>query len=126
MKSAYDCHKFGIEKAAENAVEKMSKFGKIYITLDIDCLDPAFAAGTGTPQFGGLYSRQLLDLLEILFDRLNIIAFDVVEVAPALDPSLTSMFAARKIITECWGYRAKKNRNITLKKHPRIISQRKT
>lgn len=108
VKSAYDCHKFGIEKTAEAAVEKMSKFNKVYITLDIDCLDPAFAAGTGTPQFGGLYSRQLLDLLEILFDRLNIIAFDVVEVAPVLDPSLTSMFAARKIITECWGYRAKK------------------
>ncbi len=87
---------------------KMSRFGKVYITLDIDCLDPAYAAGTGTPQFGGLYSRQLLDLLEILFRELNIIAFDVVEVAPALDPSLTAMFAARKLITECWGYHAKK------------------
>ena len=108
VKSAYECHKFGIQKAAEDAVSKMSRFGKVYITLDIDCLDPAFAAGTGTPQFGGLYSRQLLDLLEILFRELNIIAFDVVEVAPALDPSLTSMFAARKLITECWGYRAKK------------------
>lgn len=106
--TAYDCHRFGIEKAAEAAVQQMSKYQKVYMTLDIDCLDPAFAAGTGTPQFGGLYSRQLLDLLETLFSRLNIIAFDVVEVAPALDPSLTSMFAARKIITECWGYQARK------------------
>lgn len=106
--SSYECHKLGIQKIAEDAAAKMSKYNKVYITLDIDCLDPAFAAGTGTPQFGGLYSRQLLDLLEILFDRLNIIAFDVVEVAPALDPSLTSMFAARKIITECWGHRARK------------------
>lgn len=106
--SSYECHKYGIQKAAEAAVSKMSKYNKVYITLDIDCLDPAFAAGTGTPQFGGLYSRQLLDLLEILFRELNIIAFDVVEVAPALDPSLTSMFAARKIITECWGHRARK------------------
>ena len=106
--SSYDCHKFGICKAAEDAAAKMSGFGKVYITLDIDCLDPAYAAGTGTPQFGGLYSRQLLDLLEILFRELNIIAFDVVEVAPALDPSLTSMFAARKLITECWGHLARK------------------
>ena len=106
--SSYECHKQGIQKIAEDATAKMSKYNKVYITLDIDCLDPAFAAGTGTPQFGGLYSRQLLDLLETLFDRLNIIAFDVVEVAPALDPSLTSMFAARKIITECWGYHARK------------------
>ncbi|QIB67830.1 agmatinase [Aminipila butyrica] len=105
--NAFNCHKLGMEHVAEDVVTKMSQFRKVYITLDIDCLDPAFAAGTGTPQFGGLYSRQVLDLLEILFSKLPIIAFDVVEVAPELDPSLTSMFAARRIITECWGHRAK-------------------
>lgn len=108
VKSAWDCHHQGMESVAEDVVAAMSRFSKVYITLDIDCLDPAFAAGTGTPQFGGLYSRQVLTLLEMLFERLNIIAFDVVEVAPPLDPSLTSMFAARKIITECWGFQAKK------------------
>lgn len=108
VQNAFNCHKFGMEKVAEDVVAKMSKFDKVYITLDIDCLDPAFAAGTGTPQFGGLYSRQVLELLDILFRELNIIAFDVVEVSPALDPSLTSMFAARKIITECWGHHARK------------------
>lgn len=106
--SSYACHKIGIQKIAEDVIAEMSKFNKVYITLDIDCLDPAYAAGTGTPQFGGLYSRQLLDLLEMLFKDLNIIAFDVVEVAPVLDPALTSMFAARKIITECWGHHARK------------------
>lgn len=108
VQSSYNCHKFGIENIANEVVEKMSKYKKVYITLDIDCLDPGFAAGTGTPQFGGLYSRQLLELLEILFEKLNIIAFDVVEVAPSLDPSLTSMFAARRIITESWGNFARK------------------
>ena len=108
VQNAFNCHKLGMEKVAEDVVAKMSRFGKVYITLDIDCLDPAFAAGTGTPQFGGLYSRQVLELLDILFDKLNIIAFDVVEVAPGLDPSLTSMFAARKIITESWGHYARK------------------
>jgi len=83
--------------------KQMSKFNKIYLTVDIDCLDPAYAAGTGTPQFGGMSSRQLLDLLKGLFD-LPIIGFDVVEVAPSLDGALTSVFAARKIITECWGH----------------------
>ena len=108
VKSAWDCHHNGMEFVAADVVTAMSRFSKVYITLDIDCLDPAFAAGTGTPQFGGLYSRQVLTLLEILFEKLNIIGFDVVEVAPPLDPSLTSMFAARKIITECWGFHAKK------------------
>ena len=108
VESAYDCHKFGIGQIADKVVRKMNKYKKIYITLDIDCLDPGFAPGTGTPQFGGLYSRQVLELLEVLFERLNIIGFDVVEVAPSLDPSLTSMFAARRIITECWGHFARK------------------
>jgi agmatinase len=106
--SAYDCHNLGIEKVSQRVIEQMSKFSKVYLTLDIDSLDPAYAPGTGTPQFGGLYSRQLLYLLDKVFKDLNIIAFDVVEVAPSLDPSLTSMFAARKIITECWGHYARK------------------
>jgi arginase family enzyme len=45
-----------------------------------------------------------LTLLEKLFTQLNIIGFDVVEIAPPLDPSLASMYAGRKIITEGWGY----------------------
>lgn len=106
--NAKSCHKLGMEKVAKDVVAAMENYNKVYITIDIDSLDPAFAPGTGTPQFGGLYSRQLLDLLEILFERLNVIGFDLVEVAPKLDESLTSMFAARKIITECWGYHAKK------------------
>ena len=82
----------------------MKKFSKVYLTFDIDALDPAYAAGTGTPQFGGLTSRMALTLLEKLFTNLNIIGFDVVEIAPPLDPSLAAMYAGRKIITEGWGY----------------------
>ena len=93
----------GTNEVVKLAKEKLKRFNKIYITLDIDCLDPAYAAGTGTPQFGGLTSRELLDLLEGLFE-LPVIGIDVVEVAPKLDPALTSLFAARKIITESWGH----------------------
>lgn len=87
----------------------MKDLKHVYITLDIDCLDPAYAAGTGTPQFGGMTSRELLSILEGLFE-LPIIGMDVVEVAPNLDPSLSSLFAARKIVTECWWHHYKKNR----------------
>ena len=45
-----------------------------------------------------------LTLLEKLFAGLNVIGFDVVEIAPSLDPSLASMFAGRKLIQEVWGY----------------------
>lgn len=105
--NASDFNRIGVENVILNVKDRMADFKKIYMTLDIDCLDPAYAAGTGTPQFGGLQSRQLLDLLKGLFD-LPLIGFDVVEVAPGLDPSLTSLFAARKIITECWGHQLRK------------------
>lgn len=107
VKCAYDCYKEGIEAVADDCIEKMKKFNKVYLTFDIDALDPAYAAGTGTPQFGGLTSRMALTLLEKLFTNLNIIGFDVVEIAPPLDPSLAAMYAGRKIITEGWGYWAK-------------------
>ncbi|NLY85801.1 MAG: agmatinase [Tissierellia bacterium] len=96
-------YEIGVKKAIREVYEKMKNFKYIYLTIDIDVLDPAYAAGTGTPQFGGLSSRDLLEFLRGIF-TLPIIGFDVVEVAPSLDPSLTSSFAARKIITECWGH----------------------
>lgn len=65
-----------------------------YLTLDIDCLDPAFAPGTGTPEPGGLATSQVLTLLEGL-SGLNTVAMDCVEVAPAYDHAeLTSHAAA--------------------------------
>lgn len=96
--------------AVNKSATNMDYDGEYQIDTDyIDCLDPAYAAGTGTPQFGGLTARQLLDLLKGLFDGLNIIGMDVVEVAPRLDPSLAALFAARKIITECWAHHYFKN-----------------
>ena len=103
----------GTEVVINRVQKAMSQFDNIYITLDIDSLDPAYAAGTGTPQFGGLTSRQLLNLLEGLFE-LNIIGMDIVEVAPNLDDSLSSLFAARKIITESWGHINRKLVNSTI------------
>ena len=64
-----------------------------YITFDIDCLDPAFAPGTGTPVIGGLSSAQALAILRALGD-LNLIGMDIVEVAPAYDQSEITALAA--------------------------------
>ncbi|MCL1982754.1 MAG: agmatinase [Clostridiales bacterium] len=104
MKTAKQVFAEGVQSVAEEVVAEMQQFSHVYVTVDIDGLDPAYAAGTGTPQPGGLSSRELLYLLEEIFQNLNVVGFDVVEVAPSLDPSLSSMFAARKIITECWGH----------------------
>ena len=107
VKTAYDCYAEGIESVAKDCIDKMSRYSKVYLTFDIDALDPAYAAGTGTPQFGGLTSRMALTLLNMLFEALPIIGFDVVEIAPPLDPSLAAMYAGRKLITEAWGNWAK-------------------
>jgi agmatinase len=72
----------------------------VYLTLDIDCLDPAFAPGTGTPEAGGLTTAQVLSLLEALPD-LNWVGMDCVEVAPPYDHAdITSLAAA----TFVWTY----------------------
>jgi len=79
-----------------------------YLTLDIDCLDPAFAPGTGTPEPGGMSSSQVLTLLEEL-SPLNMIGMDCVEVAPAYDHAeLTSSAAASFVWTYLCGQVAKR------------------
>jgi len=66
----------------------------VYITLDIDVVDPAFAPGTGTPQVGGLSSVQILDLVRSL-SGLNLVGCDLVEVSPPYDNGeITSLLAA--------------------------------
>ena len=78
-----------------------------YLTLDIDCLDPAFAPGTGTPEPGGMTSSQVYTFLEELA-TLNWIGMDCVEVAPAYDHAeLTSNAAASFVWTYLAGQVAK-------------------
>jgi len=78
-----------------------------YLTLDIDCLDPAFAPGTGTPEPGGMSSSQVMTLLEELAP-LPFVGMDCVEVAPAYDHAeLTSNAAAQFIWTYLCGQVAK-------------------
>ena len=64
-----------------------------YVSLDIDVLDPAFAPGTGTPEAGGLTSRELLNILRS-FAGLNLVGADIVEVAPAYDHAEITGIAA--------------------------------
>jgi agmatinase len=75
----------------------------VYLSLDIDCLDPAHAPGTGTPEPGGMTSHQVLGLLEDLWD-LPFVGMDCVEVAPAYDTAeITSLAAAHFVWTYLCG-----------------------
>ncbi|ADP81840.1 agmatinase [Pseudofrankia inefficax] len=65
----------------------------VYVSVDVDVLDPAFAPGTGTPEAGGLTTRELLVMLRAFAD-LNLVSADVVEVAPAYDHAQITGIAA--------------------------------
>lgn len=71
----------------------------VYVTLDIDVLDPAFANGTGTPEPGGISSKELIESVKLLKD-LNLVGFDLVEVSPPYDDSDRTALAAAKVIRE--------------------------
>jgi len=98
---AYDIFQDGYKKAVDLLVEKFSGYDMIYITLDIDVLDPAFAPGTGTPEAGGISSRELMYIINQLMEKLPVKAMDIVEVSPPLDTEnqITS-WAAVKVIYE--------------------------
>ncbi len=70
-----------------------------YLSLDIDGLDPVFARGTGTPEVGGISSREALQLLRGLAG-LNIMSADLVEVAPPYDPSGNTTLLAATLMYE--------------------------
>lgn len=91
-------HTMSADSVAD-AVREVVGSAKTYLTFDIDCLDPAFAPGTGTPVCGGLSSHQALSILRALKD-INFVAADVVEVSPSYDIAQTTSLAAATIATE--------------------------
>ncbi len=78
-------HDLGIDETMRIAREVVGG-GETYVSFDIDCLDPAFAPGTGTPEIGGFTNREAQFMLRKLMG-LNVIGADVVEVSPPFDPS---------------------------------------
>lgn len=86
--------------SAAKEVAKIFKGRPVYITLDIDVLDPAYAPGTGTPEPGGCTSKELFQALYHLLENLDIIGADIVEIAPDYDNSDRTVFMGAKIIRE--------------------------
>lgn len=98
---AYDIFKHGYQSAVDKVLAHFKGYDAIYLTLDIDVLDPAFAPGTGTPEAGGLSSRELIEIINQILEKLPIAAMDIVEISPPLDTTnqITS-WAGAKIIYE--------------------------
>ena len=96
---AHDVHEEGIEACMEGAIEYATDgVDHVYVTIDIDCVDPSFAPGTGTPAPGGITSTDLLVAADMLGDCDEVGALDLVEVLPTEDPAgTTSLVAANAL-----------------------------
>ena len=91
-------HAMGPQSVAERVKDILGDH-KTYLTFDIDCLDPAFAPGTGTPVSGGLSSAQAIDILRALAG-INVVGCDVVEVSPPFDAGGCTAVAGAHMATE--------------------------
>jgi len=92
---ATDVEQLGVAGMVEAVAARVGD-RPVYVSVDIDVLDPAFAPGTGTPEAGGLTSRELLAVLRS-FARLNLVGADIVEVAPAYDHAQVTGIAAAHV-----------------------------
>lgn len=91
-------HANGIE-ATIKQTRKILGDRPVYLSFDIDCLDPSYAPGTGTPVCGGLTSHQAIQILRGL-QGINIVGMDLVEVAPAYDVAEITSLAATQLAME--------------------------
>ena len=102
---ARELHRIGPEAAAAKARE-IVRGHPVYLSFDIDALDPAFAPGTGTPVWGGLSSHQAAVCLRELAG-INLVGGDVVEVSPPFDTTGATAIAGAHVATELlclWGW----------------------
>jgi agmatinase len=91
----------GLPAVVEDAIaHATSRAPRTYLTVDVDVLDPAYAPGTGTPEPGGLTSRELLWAVRTVAGRLNLCAMDVVEVSPPYDHAGITALAAHRVVLE--------------------------
>ncbi len=93
-----DLEQGGIERVVQRIRERVGE-EPLYLSIDIDVLDPAHAPGTGTPEIAGLSSRELVSIVRGL-QGLNLVGADIVEVAPAYDHAEITSLAAATIAYE--------------------------
>ena len=94
-----------IRKLGIDAVlERIPKASRYYVTIDIDGFDPSIASGTGTPSHGGFLYYEVLELLQGLTKRGEVVGIDLVEVAPDYDHSGSTSFLAAQILLNFIGF----------------------
>ncbi len=85
----------------------------LYISFDIDVIDPAFTPGTGTPEAGGLMPREVFPLVRTLCSENNLVGFDLVELNPLVDPGYTTVLNSNMLVQECLTGIAMRKKGVT-------------
>ena len=109
-----EIEKKGWDKVMKKAIAE-AKDGpdKIFISFDVDVLDPAYMPGTGTPEPAGLTTREVFPLVRRLCAETNVVGFELVEVNPLVDPGYTTAQNATRILRECLNGLALRKRGLT-------------
>jgi len=111
-----------IERVLESARAR-SENRVFHISFDVDLLDPAFVSGTGTPVPGGMMPREVVPVIRRLCQENDVVSFDLVELAPMLDPTYVSTDHAASIVKACLVGKALRKSGITERDylHPRAV-----
>ena len=88
----------------EQVLARIPEGARYYVTIDIDGFDPSIAPGTGTPSHGGFLYYEVMELLQGLVKKGEVVGIDCVEVAPAYDPSGITGFLAAQVLLNLLGY----------------------
>jgi agmatinase len=98
----HDVWERGITAVMRDAVDRaLDGCDAVYLSVDIDVLDPGVAPGTGTPEPGGMHTADLLRAVRQVALEVPLVGMDVVEVAPAYDHAATTINSAHRVILEC-------------------------
>lgn len=102
----------GFRAVMDDAISHaMSMADHLYLSIDVDSLDPSYAPGTGTPEPGGIVAADLLRMVREICLRHPVVGVDIVEVAPAYDVSELTVNVAHRLAFECLGGLAARRRN---------------
>jgi len=99
-----EIERYGWEEVMDRILESARSRGEgrvFHISFDVDLLDPSYIPGTGTPVAGGMTPREVVPVIRRLCAEEDVVSFDIVELAPALDPTYVSTLHAISIVKAC-------------------------
>ena len=109
-----EIEKYGWQKVMTDVINEAKKAAPyVFISFDIDVVDPAFIPGTSTPEPGGLYMREVMPLVRRLCAETNMVGFELVELRPDSDPGYTTMLNSKAIVRQCLNGLAVRKAGIT-------------